>query len=54
MQRMQLADSLARQLERLGLERRAKPVPTLGNHLASTRSPDPMNRSAVSAETGTP
>jgi hypothetical protein len=34
-QRMQIADSLARNLERLGLERRAKPVPDLTAYLAA-------------------
>ena len=32
-ERMQVAEHLAKQLERLGLERRAKPVPDLGDYL---------------------
>jgi len=35
MQRMQIAEGLARNLERLGLERRAKPVPDLTAYLAA-------------------
>src|SRR2546430_9150071 len=35
MQRMQIAEGLARHLERLGLERRAKPVPDPTAYLAS-------------------
>ena len=35
MQRMQIAEGLARNLERLGLERRAKPVPELTAYLAA-------------------
>jgi len=35
MQRMQIAEGLARNLDRLGLERRAKPVPDLTAYLAS-------------------
>ena len=34
-ERMQVAEHLAKQLERLGLERRAKPVPDLGDYLAA-------------------
>src|SRR5436309_10776010 len=34
-QRMQIAEGLARHLERLGLERRAKPVPDLTAYLAT-------------------
>ena len=34
-QRMQIAEGLARNLERLGLERRAKPVPDLTAYLAA-------------------
>jgi len=34
-QRMQIAEGLARNLERLGLERRAKPVPELAAYLAT-------------------
>lgn len=35
-QRVQLAEQLAKTLERLGLERRTKPVPTLGELLSQT------------------
>ena len=35
MQRMQIAEGLARNLDRLGLERRAKPVPDLTAYLAA-------------------
>jgi len=38
-QRQQLADSLARHLERLGLERRARPVPDLSTYLAEKPPP---------------
>ena len=38
MQRMQIAEGLARQLERLGLERRAQPVQTLEQYLAERRT----------------
>lgn len=34
-QRMQIADSLARHLERLGLERKAKDMPNLADYIAS-------------------
>ena len=51
MQRMQIADSLAKNLERLGLERRTKPVPDLGAYLAG-RTSKPLAASA--AETATP
>ena len=37
-QRMQIAEGLARNLERLGLEREAKPVPELTAYLASRPS----------------
>src|SRR5438552_6527024 len=39
MQRMQIAEGLARNLERLGLERRAKPVPELTAYLAAKAAP---------------
>lgn len=39
MQRQQLADSLARTLERLGLERRAQELPTLDRYLATKATP---------------
>jgi hypothetical protein len=41
--RMQVADSLARHLERLGLERKAQPVADLGTYIAarSSKSSDP-------------
>jgi hypothetical protein len=35
LQRQQLADALARYMNQLGLERRAREVPTLGEYLAS-------------------
>src|SRR5437870_4822681 len=38
LQRMQIAEGLARNLERLGLEREAKPVPELTAYLASRPS----------------
>ena len=34
LQRMQIAEGLARNLDRLGLERHAKPVPDLATYLA--------------------
>ncbi len=37
LQRQQLGDSLARTLERLGLERRARDVQTLATYLAEKR-----------------
>jgi hypothetical protein len=39
MQRMQVAEALARQLERLGLSRRAQEVADLGTYLAQRRGP---------------
>src|SRR5437870_3114639 len=38
-QRMHIAEGLARNLERLGLERRAKPVPDLSTYLAARAKP---------------
>ena len=40
--RQQLADALARYMEKLGLERRQKPVPSLQQYL-ETRKQDPSN-----------
>lgn len=40
MQRQQLADALARYMQTLGLERRAKPVPDLSSYLASVSAND--------------
>ena len=39
LQRMQIAEGLARHLERLGLERRTKPVPDLARYLAAKGAP---------------
>ncbi|MCC6765252.1 MAG: hypothetical protein IT293_11380 [Deltaproteobacteria bacterium] len=39
LQRQQLADSLARTLERLGLDRKARNVPTLDRYLATKAAP---------------
>jgi hypothetical protein len=49
LQRMQIADSLARHLERLGLERRAKEVPSLQAYLAARAETPPR-----AAEVGAP
>ena len=40
LQRQQLVDSLARNLERLGLKRRAKALPSLQEYLASKGAPE--------------
>jgi len=49
-QRMQIAEGLARHLERLGLERQAKPVETLENYLA--RKAEEEDADAVDGEAG--
>lgn len=50
--RMRIADSLVRQLKELGLERKARPVPTLAAYLASKgeTSQKPAAPSSVSVE----
>ena len=42
-QRMQIAEGLARQLDRLGLERKAKPVPDLASYLAERQGGNGWN-----------
>ena len=49
LQRMQIAEGLARNLERLGLERRAKQVQTLHDYLAAKASETPARPSRPSA-----
>jgi hypothetical protein len=50
-QRMRVAEHLARQLDRLGLERRAKPVPSLSEYLGAGRPAPAEGREVAMAET---
>jgi len=57
-QRMQIADSLTRRLQALGLQRRAKPVLSLSDYLANGKttkpSTAPVSPSAVAAQVQSP
>jgi hypothetical protein len=52
MQRMQIAEGLARNLERLGLERRAKELDLAAQLAALHRLPAPVGQSEESGTTG--
>lgn len=55
LQRQQLADALARYMTQLGLERKAKILPTLSEYLReSKQTPAPASPSAVAAQVHTP
>lgn len=53
LQRQQLADSLTRTLERLGLERRAKPVQDLSSYLTAKGTAQPRQGRSTSIDTPT-